>query len=133
MKEIIESFGGRVTSAVSGKTDFLVVGQEPGASKVSKARAGGVKEIDVLGLKTALETPGMALEDAPNPQIESFSAGYYGNALRITDGELKKKPKALKIKAPKAPKEKKPAKKKAATKKRKASEYEDDEDDDDYD
>jgi BRCT domain type II-containing protein len=30
-----------VTSSVSGKTNFLVVGKQPGASKVSKARASG--------------------------------------------------------------------------------------------
>jgi hypothetical protein len=30
----VESFGGRVTSAVSGKTDILLVGKEPGMSKV---------------------------------------------------------------------------------------------------
>ncbi|KRH93489.1 Replication factor C, subunit RFC1 (large subunit) [Pseudoloma neurophilia] len=30
--------GGRVTSAVSGKTDFLVTGEEPGPSKVAKAK-----------------------------------------------------------------------------------------------
>ena len=30
-----------MTSSVSGKTNFLVVGQQPGASKVSKARASG--------------------------------------------------------------------------------------------
>ena len=33
--------GGRVTGSVSGKTNFLVVGKQPGASKVSKARASG--------------------------------------------------------------------------------------------
>ena len=27
----VESFGGRVTKAVSGKTDILIVGKEPGA------------------------------------------------------------------------------------------------------
>ncbi len=30
VKALIESFGGRVVSAVSGKTDFLMVGEEPG-------------------------------------------------------------------------------------------------------
>ena len=33
---MIESFGGRVTGSVSGKTDYLVVGKAPGASKVNK-------------------------------------------------------------------------------------------------
>ena len=30
-----------MTGSVSGKTNFLVVGKQPGASKVSKARASG--------------------------------------------------------------------------------------------
>jgi len=36
-KEIIESQGGKVTSAVSSKTDYLVIGESPG-SKLDKAR-----------------------------------------------------------------------------------------------
>jgi BRCT domain type II-containing protein len=32
----VESFGGRVTSAVSGKTDVLLVGKEPGMSKAGR-------------------------------------------------------------------------------------------------
>ena len=42
VKKMIESFGGRVTGSVSGKTDYLVVGKEPGMSKVSQARDRGV-------------------------------------------------------------------------------------------
>ena len=34
VKALIESFGGRVTGSISGKTDVLVVGKEPGYSKV---------------------------------------------------------------------------------------------------
>ena len=34
VKTMIESFGGKVTSAVSGKTSFVLVGKEPGMSKV---------------------------------------------------------------------------------------------------
>ena len=46
-KAMIEAFGGRVTSAVSGKTDYLVVGAEPGASKVAKAQEKGIPMLDV--------------------------------------------------------------------------------------
>ena len=44
MKELIISFGGRPSSSVSKKTDFVLVGKEPG-SKYEKARAFGVKII----------------------------------------------------------------------------------------
>jgi DNA ligase (NAD+) len=42
----IEAAGGRATGSVSGKTAALVVGEEPGASKVSKAESLGVPIVD---------------------------------------------------------------------------------------
>ncbi len=43
-KEIIESLGGKVTSAISGNTDYLLVGENPG-SKLDKAREMGISII----------------------------------------------------------------------------------------
>ncbi|MGB8952144.1 MAG: NAD-dependent DNA ligase LigA [Candidatus Aminicenantales bacterium] len=44
-KEIIESLGGTVTDSVSGKTNYLVVGEEPG-SKMAKAQTLGIPILD---------------------------------------------------------------------------------------
>jgi DNA ligase (NAD+) len=49
-KQLIEENGGKVTDSVSSKTDYLVVGADPG-SKVDKARALGVKTIDEAQLR----------------------------------------------------------------------------------
>jgi DNA ligase (NAD+) len=49
-KKLIESHGGKVTDSVSKKTDYLVLGAEPG-SKLEKARSLGVKIIDEAQLR----------------------------------------------------------------------------------
>ena len=51
---MIEESGGRVTGSVSKKTNYVVVGVDPG-SKLDKARTLGVKTIDEAGLRKLLE------------------------------------------------------------------------------
>ncbi len=55
-KEAIVARGGKSPGSVSKKTLALVVGAEPGASKVSKAEELGVPIIDEAGFGTLLET-----------------------------------------------------------------------------
>jgi DNA ligase (NAD+) len=44
--ERIEAAGGKVTSSVSKKTDYLVAGADPGGSKWTKAQKIGTEVID---------------------------------------------------------------------------------------
>merc|ERR1719335_916040 len=73
---MIESFGGRVTGSVSGKTDVLVVGKEPGISKASKMENCSLLNLESLcdGINNdeVVET----IEGAEPMVIENFSMGY---------------------------------------------------------
>ena len=47
LKARIEQFGGRVTGAISGVTNVLVIGESPGPKKMVEALEKGVKVIDM--------------------------------------------------------------------------------------
>jgi hypothetical protein len=90
-KAMVVSFGGRVTGSVSGKTDVLVVGQQPGMSKVSKARASGkVLLMSIHDLKEGLDLGCTCLENfdafsrTEPMKIKDFSMGYKENGLALT-------------------------------------------------
>lgn len=53
-KESIESLGGKVTGSVSKKTDYVVVGADPG-SKYDKALSLGITILDEAGLQALLQ------------------------------------------------------------------------------
>ncbi len=56
-RAFIEQRGGRVTGSVSGNTDYLVVGEDPG-SKLDRARELGVEILDEAGLRELSEHSG---------------------------------------------------------------------------
>ena len=98
-RALVESFGGRVTSAVSGRTDALLVGKDPGMSKVTKARSqSGCALVNLQQLCGEL-TGGRGLPDKGSREageltrdvgITSFSGGYGGNGLawQATNAQL---------------------------------------------
>ena len=98
-RAMIESFGGRVTGSVSGRTDVLLVGKEPGMSKVTAARnQPGCMLVSLENLCELLNAGHMlpakgtaaAEELTKATKITSFSAGYWynGQALKATPAQL---------------------------------------------
>jgi DNA ligase (NAD+) len=53
--EAVQALGGKVTGSVSKRTDFVVLGSDPGASKRDKAAKLGVPVLDDAGLRVLLE------------------------------------------------------------------------------
>jgi DNA ligase (NAD+) len=53
-EELIESIGGKITSSIGTKTDYLLVGEEAG-SKLEKAKKLGIKQISEAELIAAIE------------------------------------------------------------------------------
>jgi len=51
---LIQEHGGKVTGSVSGKTDYLVIGEKPGRSKYTKAEKLGVPVLDEAGLRALI-------------------------------------------------------------------------------
>eukprot|EP00816_Leptocylindrus_hargravesii_P011202 CAMPEP_0196823472 /NCGR_PEP_ID=MMETSP1362-20130617/87626_1 /TAXON_ID=163516 /ORGANISM="Leptocylindrus danicus, Strain CCMP1856" /LENGTH=362 /DNA_ID=CAMNT_0042203353 /DNA_START=1 /DNA_END=1090 /DNA_ORIENTATION=- len=88
LKKMIESFGGRVTSAVSGKTDILVVGKDEGATKVSKAMAQPkCRLMSLKELKESIHNGNCIEADAKPKQIASTSSLSAG-ALEFIPGNF---------------------------------------------
>ena len=52
----LEALGAKVTGSVSKKTTYLIVGSEPGASKLEKARELGIETLDEAGFRTLIMT-----------------------------------------------------------------------------
>jgi len=99
VKAMVEAFGGKVTSSVSGRTDVLIVGKEPGASKVGKAQSNGSCTLMSLhDMRQGLVIGSLeAVTNGNAPMvIQNFSKGFRGNGIGYA------------IKAPSAPAPPKP-------------------------
>jgi len=58
-KELVEANGGSATASVSGNTDYLVVGENPGQSKRDDADANGVPTLEQAAFEDLLESHGV--------------------------------------------------------------------------
>jgi DNA ligase (NAD+) len=57
LKAEIEYFGGKITSSISAKTDYLVAGEGMGPSKKEKAEKLGVTILDEKSYNTIRQKP----------------------------------------------------------------------------
>lgn len=71
MKRLIETNGGKNSSSVSGKTDFLLAGSKPGPEKIRKAEELGVRIIgeDEFMNMINIAPPAAAREDEVEPTL----------------------------------------------------------------
>ncbi len=86
-KEFIERFGGVVRSAMSGRTDMLLVGREPGVRKLAEARS---RNVTLLNLEHLIDLVHGRSIMKKQIKIDSFSTGFYGTglAVKMTADEL---------------------------------------------
>ncbi|USZ71006.1 NAD-dependent DNA ligase LigA [Natronosalvus halobius] len=58
-QELVEAYGANATGSVSGNTDYLVAGENPGTTKVSDAEEGGVDVLEEDAFRALLEQRGI--------------------------------------------------------------------------
>jgi hypothetical protein len=85
IRQLVAAYGAKITSAVSKRTKYLVVGDAPGAAKVAQANKFGTPVLNLAGLHSVLRGE----EPAP-VTINGFSTGFRGSGLanRLTNDEL---------------------------------------------
>ena len=77
LEDLIKQYGGLVRAAVSGKTDYMIVGDEPGESKLKKAREHKTKQIsedDFLEILKKSNPTGQASSTSSSEQSQTKSS-----------------------------------------------------------
>lgn len=82
VSDLIKSYGGRITSAVSNKTSFLILGKDGGKLKIEAAAKYGTKIIDEQQLFDMIAVTGSASSkffpsDATSPATSEDSPGLF--------------------------------------------------------
>jgi len=73
--DLVKRYGGRVTGAPSSKTTYLVVGEDPGESKLAKAKKHNIKQInedellDLIGSSLDKDDEKKNIKDDSDPMI----------------------------------------------------------------
>lgn len=88
---MIEDFGGTVTGSVSGKTDYIVVGKEPGRKKVSEGEKRGIPLLGLMSLRKLLTGDDIAGDEPGKLAVFFFVSCFWSHrsipppiAVRIT-------------------------------------------------
>lgn len=77
VKKMILSFGGKVSSSISGKTDVLVVGKQPGASKVKNAqKTKKISMVSIVDVKAGIMRGSLTAGSAKPLVIKDFARGF---------------------------------------------------------
>ena len=83
MKSLIEANGGKNSSSVSGKTDYLLAGEKPGPEKIKKAESLGIRiisESEFMDMISAAkgETPASGEDvDSAKKNINDEQSGHH--------------------------------------------------------
>jgi DNA ligase (NAD+) len=84
--EAVQGLGGKVTGSVSKKTDFVVVGADPGRSKYEKAVSLGVALLDEAGFDVLLAEGPDAARQVAQPAETDTPAGTDSSTAAEVDG-----------------------------------------------
>lgn len=82
-KDLVVKYGGRVTGSVSGKTSYLIIGDEPGESKVKKAvqlKVPQISEDDLLE---------MIRKSNPNANSQDSGLAYSEDMMSCDSEQIK--------------------------------------------